>query len=85
MRKKSLLIPYDKHTKRIFLQDRRTYRKPDWGFFGGGIKEGESVIEALIRETQEELNITITPESVHFLGTYIADYGGVQAQRHFFL
>ena len=85
MRKKSLLIPYDKHTKRIFLQDRRTYRKPDWGFFGGGIKEDESVMEALIRETQEELNITIIPEVVRLLGTYIADYGEVQAERNLFL
>jgi len=35
-------------------------RKPNvWGFFGGGIEEHETPLEAVIRETQEELCYTL--------------------------
>jgi len=46
---------------KIILQDRKSYSKygEEYGFFGGGIEEGESPEEALRREIKEELNIEI--------------------------
>ncbi len=57
----ALILPYDKD-KRILLQHRTsdapTY--PDyWGFFGGGIEEGESPLDAVKREAFEELELDL--------------------------
>src|SRR3989338_7708113 len=56
-RDSALMVLYDSD-KRIMLQLRdenaRTY-KNQWGFFGGGIKAGESSMDALVRETFDEL------------------------------
>ncbi|GEM_PF-505441 len=56
--KAALIILYDS-ANRILLQHRTddAERLPGyWGFFGGGIKEGETPGEAVIREAREELN-----------------------------
>ena len=37
---------------------------------GGRLEEGETVMQALIREHDEELGITVAEEDVEFLGTY---------------
>lgn len=44
--------------KKVLLQHRSddAPRNPGaWGFFGGGLEEGETPIEAVVRETYEEL------------------------------
>jgi 8-oxo-dGTP pyrophosphatase MutT (NUDIX family) len=53
----ALIVLYDQN-KRILLQHRTmdAERLPDyWAFFGGGIKNGEKPVEAVKRETMEEL------------------------------
>ncbi len=52
----SIIIFYDKK-KRILMQKRKNISKygEEWGFFGGGIEEGESPEEGLKREIKEEL------------------------------
>jgi 8-oxo-dGTP pyrophosphatase MutT (NUDIX family) len=53
----ALIILYDEQ-KRLLLQHRTwdAERLPGyWAFFGGGIKDGETPLEAVCRETLEEL------------------------------
>ncbi len=59
-RKVSLIFFYDEK-KRILLQDRKFISKhgEEWGFFGGGIKEGETPAEAIVREVKEELDFDL--------------------------
>lgn len=54
----SLIVLYD-YERRYLLQHRTAdaERLPDhWAFFGGGIKKNETPVEAVHRETFEELN-----------------------------
>ncbi len=59
--RKSLIIFCDAK-ENILIQDRRTIKKPSkpYGFFGGSIEEGETPEQALKREIQEELTLTLT-------------------------
>lgn len=40
------------------------------GAFGGKIEKNETAIEAVIREVQEETNLTLEPDEVHSAGEY---------------
>lgn len=46
----------------ILLQDRHGISKAggEWGFFGGGIENGETPEQAVIRETKEELDYDLS-------------------------
>lgn len=75
-RQNSILIPYKFKNGEflVFLQKRSkdAKRAPDvFGFFGGGIEEGETNEQGLVRESQEELNYT--PKNHQFFKGY--DFG----------
>lgn len=40
------------------------------GFPGGTVDEGESLLEALVREVKEEIGITVKPDKVHPIATH---------------
>lgn len=58
-RRTAFVLFYNKN--KILLQERGDYSKygEEYAFFGGGIEEGETPEEALIREIKEELGIEI--------------------------
>ena len=67
IRNVSIIILYDEK-KRMLLQhrDENAERLPGyWAFFGGGMNEGETPEQAVIRETKEELDYDLDkPQSV---------------------
>jgi len=73
-RQVAVIIFYD-DKKRILLQDRTGISKhgEEWGFFGGGIENDETPEEAIVRETEEELNYRLTEYSflkeVHYVNS----------------
>lgn len=65
--RKALIVPINAR-RQIFIQDRRGHKKPNWGYFGGEIERDETPLEAVMRETKEELDIDIKPDELKYLG-----------------
>lgn len=63
----ALLIPVD-HRGRILLQLRdfgsNTVHPGKWSLFGGGVEGAESLEQAVVREFQEEVGITLPTNAV---------------------
>lgn len=83
-RKKALLIPMNAR-REFFIQDRRGHKPPPWGLFGGGIEEGETALEAVIRESKEELDVEIAESELIDLGDYPKIIDDQQIERRMFL
>lgn len=81
---KALIVPINSR-REIFIQDRRNFKKPDWGYFGGEIEKGETPLEAVIRESKEELDIDVAPEELTYLGTSATSSNDRTAIRYMFL
>ena len=70
----------------ILIQDRRNYKKPEWGFFGGSIEKSETPLEAVLRETKEELGLDISENDIVPMGTLSTFWRENKEQlRHLFL
>ena len=79
------LVPFEGASGRILVQDRRGHKPPPWGFFGGGIGAGETPLEAVLREIQEELSFALPPHEVTGLDTVTGVYADVKLALHPFL
>lgn len=53
---------------KTIVQDRRGYKPPLWGYFGGGMEQGETPLEAIVREIREELDFEVNPQDLQLLG-----------------
>lgn len=82
--RKALLIPINSG-QQIFIQDRRGHKKPDWGYFGGEIEAGETPMDAVIRESKEELDVEISPAELRYLGTSITVWNDRKIIRYMHL
>ncbi len=84
-RDNAVLVPVERTTNRVLVQDRRGYKPPPWGFFGGRIEPGETPLEALLREAEEELTLTLKPEELRYVSTFSGRYGDLELTLHTFL
>lgn len=83
-RRKALIIPINtKH--QIFIQDRRGFKAPDWGYFGGEIEQDETPLEAVIRESKEELDVDIEPDKLKYMGISTTLWDGPKIIRYMYL
>jgi len=80
----SLIILYS--NSKVLLQ-KRTFDAPVlagfWAFFGGGIEEGETPLEALYRETYEELEYRL--KSPQFLLEQEFELEGKRGYMHVYI
>ncbi len=81
---KALIIPLNLK-REILIQDRRGFKKPDWWFFWWGIEDGETPLQAVIRETKEELDIDIEPNELVSLWEIGMQWNDDKIPRYFFL
>ena len=82
--RKALIVPINPENK-IFIQDRRGHKKPDWGYFGGEIEADETPLQAVIRESGEELQASIRPGELQYLGISVTDWNEHKIIRYMFL
>lgn len=82
--RKALIVPINQK-REVLIQDRRGHKKPDWGYFGGEIEENETPIEAVIRESKEELDIDIKNSDLKYFGTSITKWNDRANIRYMFL
>jgi len=71
--KKTAAIIFINEDGDILLQQRdeqAPVNPNEWGLFGGAVEGEESPEEAVRRETEEELGVTLKSIPLHFLGTY---------------
>ncbi|MFH1661727.1 MAG: NUDIX domain-containing protein [Candidatus Falkowbacteria bacterium] len=56
---------------KILIQDRKSINKynSEWGLFGGHLKDNETDLQAVIRETKEELDIKLNKKDLIYVGT----------------
>ena len=66
------------HEGRILLERRRD--SDTWGLVGGGVKKWEEPIDAIVRETYEELGLRIPKEQFRKLAVY-GEPGRIAAYR----
>jgi ADP-ribose pyrophosphatase YjhB (NUDIX family) len=82
---KALLIPINLK-KEILIQDRENYKPPRWGYWGGSLEGSERPIEAVIRESKEELGLKLLPEKLEFIGVFTdKSPKGIEVKRHVFI
>jgi len=70
MIKTTLLFLHKPKEKEILLaMKKRSFGKGKWNGVGGKLNEGESIEEALIRETQEEINVIVNQNDLVQMAT----------------
>jgi 8-oxo-dGTP pyrophosphatase MutT (NUDIX family) len=81
---KAILLPLNPKGE-IFIQDRRGYKKPDWGLFGGSMEAGESPVGAILREAQEELDLVLTEADLVCIGEVDVEVLGNKMHQYIFV
>lgn len=57
------------------------YSRGRWDLFGGALDEGETKIEAAIRECEEEAGLKIKEEDLSLIGEQVGERRGLKALR----
>lgn len=81
----AVLVPYHEALRRILVQDRRGYKPPPWGFFGGSIEAGETPLQAVLRQARGELSVSLSPTSLTSLGECSGQFRDLKFSLYAFL
>lgn len=81
----AILVPIYETKGLMLIQDRRGHRPPPWGFFGGGIESGETPIQAVVREANEELNLELSANELEFREKIVGQLDDLYFQLHIFV
>jgi len=81
----AVLVPYRAGERLILIQDRRGHKPPPWGFFGGGIERGETPVQAVLREAQEELGVKLREDDLEPHGPLFVSFRDLEFTLHLFL
>ncbi len=67
------LALYERHTERFLMVrgERPIADGGHWSFVGGGIEPGEEPLEALARETEEEIGLSLQGKTIYEVGTVV--------------
>ena len=82
-----LFINEDKHGKQLLLQKKdRGWKGEDfWTVFGGHIEDGETPVDCIVREVEEELGITIPANVFKLFETIQIPHGDISVPLHLFI
>ena len=70
MRKTTLLFLHRPLEKQILLaMKKRGFGEGKWNGVGGKLKDGEDILDALIREANEEISVTLSPGDLLHVAT----------------
>lgn len=83
-------IAFIENNRLLIVQSKKSSRTNSYTFIGGGVEDGETLLEAAIREVSEEIHngFTITPEELELVMTkkeQAASDPNKQIEMHTFL
>ncbi|MEO8691596.1 MAG: NUDIX hydrolase [Candidatus Saccharimonas sp.] len=83
--KVALIVFVDQHDRVMLNKRRNTENTEMWDLIGGGVKEAETPLEAIIREIKEELLYDINPMNLRPVGKYQMETAKYHAEVSFFI
>lgn len=79
------IIKYeDKYLFQLRDKKKNIFFPEHWGLFGGAIEKNETKINALIREINEELSITLKKSQLEYITTIMFEHKKRKISRYFY-
>lgn len=85
MRQATVLFVFNPAGQILLAMKKRGFGEGKWNGAGGKVEDGESVIEAAIRELREETCISITPENIEARGVLHCFFPGWERDLYIFV
>lgn len=74
MKQVTLVFVLNEKDEVLLAMKKRGFGMGKWNGVGGKVQEGEDIVAAAVRETKEEIGVTISPENLDLVGTLDFDF-----------